>query len=186
MTTQKKEKEDSKKGLYVTYKGTYYNKTISSCLPKEYEIEMQLTDNPYRRIPKSDKLLWIGRKKLLPEYFKTNVENYPNFNGIRECRVFDVQIFGNEGETKYKLKGEDLDIKSATLKELNQFTIDKDLQTDPYSFASILAAREAVLNEWENRKINEQHSLTVEEADKQKEEEQFADVADLISFNKKN
>jgi hypothetical protein len=177
-----KKDDSTRKGVWITYGGTYYYKKDSITRPESYEVEIQLTDNPDYRLPADGHLIKVGRLKLLPFYFKENQEEYPFFNAIREVKILDIKTHGATINFSHarKLKP----IEEMTMKELNKFTIDKNLVTNPSDFTSIRSARKAVIEEWENRKIAEEAQYGSEEKEEKKRKEEFAEVKELLEFNK--
>lgn len=182
---EKSKKESSKKGIYVIYTGTYFHKENGNTSSRNYEIEIQLIDDPYYRMPREDKILQIGRFKLLPNYFLgEGRENFSCYTGLREVKILNIKTYGTQQETNnQKKEDEEKPISKMTIKQLVKFSVKKDLVTNPNKFSTVGAARAAVEEEWENRKIAEQEQYGADEKEQAKKSSEFADVKELLEFN---
>ena len=116
-----KAKEAVKKGIHVLFGGTYYHKENANTSAKQYEVMLHLIDDPDYRLPREDKLMQIGRLKLLPHYFTNEGRSdYPFYNGIREVKILDIKIIGGEVKRDDLVPGEK-PIGRMTMKQLIKF-----------------------------------------------------------------
>lgn len=185
----KKKKSESKapveRGIYVTLKGTYYSKTISNCLPKPYELRLQLIDNPNYELPADDKRIQhLYFRRLLPDYFQSRPEEYPDYKGVRECRLINIEVIGGDTEEpKRPLLPEEKNPKKMSMSELVKFAAIKGLSTNPKDFSTIGDARMAVIDELEDMKIAEESIKAQQETEAVQKDKEFDDVKDILAFH---
>lgn len=179
-------KEKRNDGIYIACTGTYVGAVGGTPTKKPFEIEIQLTNDPNYVLPgRDDKILYLAQKKLVPNYFRENHKEYPDYRRWYECRVEDVIIVNNgkEVEAEEATDPEDIDFSKMKRKELVKFCTLNGLLTDPTSHATIGAARKEVSDEWENKLIAEQDAVGLAEKQKEKEVDSLAEFSDILDFN---
>lgn len=173
-------KKEKKSGIYIRATGQYVEKTLSHKLPREYDVEVMLTDNPEAQVPPERRLHYLMFRKLLPHYFETNIDKYPGYTHVRTCKTHGVEIVG---ERKGPVNA-DKPIEKMTRNELVQYCFEKDLNTDPKKYTTVADARQAVLDELENRRIAEQEELRREAAELLSKKAEESDLEEFLQFNK--
>ena len=176
----KKKVEAVKAGVFITCEGTYYAKNTGVCVPQQYEIELQLTDDPNYELPSHRRIHHVAFRKLVPHYFQSRPKEYPEYSGLRTCRLVDVQVLGN-GKTKPKKPGK---IEDMSMNQLVQFAAREDLLVNPKDSSNIADARKAVADEIENRKLAEAELVQQEIDEKAEKAKEFDDVRDILDFNR--
>lgn len=166
-------------GVYAICEGSYAGKVAGNPVSKMYDVAVLVSDNPdFELPPKADKLLHYVQRKLLPLFFKENVETYPDFRRFRECRIIDVVRIGAK-EVKEVVQEGELNIDKMKRKDLVLFSVANGLITNPADFSTIQAARDAVSDEWENIQIAQEAMEAKEDEEAVKEEQQFAEFEDI-------
>ena len=173
----------AKHGIYVKAWGEYYAKTISNCLEKPFEIEIQLTDNPDAPIPNAKRLHQVVKNQLAPHYFQNHRDEYPDYKGVRLCKILDAEVFRNAKLAKSGKKDSN-DISQMNMNELVNFSAINELLVDVRDYATIAAARLAVADALENRKLAEAETFNIKQAAHQKKARAFDDVQEFMDFNK--
>lgn len=178
----KKNEKEKEIGVFVRLKGTYYAKTVTYCLPREYEIELQLTNDPTAKLPNEKRIHYICFRKLLPHYFEKNREKYMEYAGVRTCRLVDVRVAGSEGMSVIDSVAAK-PISKMNMDDLIEFAAMQDLFVRPREYTTISEARQAVADEIENRRIARQDVEAKEIEVAKKEAKEFEDVEDILAFN---
>lgn len=179
-------KKDVKDGIYIVCRGDYVGKIGTASAKKPYEVTIQLTDNPNHVLPaREDKILHLAQSKLLPAHFKSNFETFPDYQRWHTCQLVDVQVVSNGKEVveETAVAKDDVDFSKMKRKDLVMFCAEHGLTTDPTDFGTIGAARSAVADEWENKLIAEEDAYGIDEKEKQKKEDKFAEFSDILEFN---
>ena len=172
-------KPKKRQGVFIKVKGTYYGRDNRGKIIKEYDDEMQLTDDPNREMPREPELLRLLQKKLAPVFFKQN-KKYPDFTGLRTLHIMDTSVEGAKN-TKPKVKT----IDQMGIEELALYAASEDLMCDVDKFPTINEARKAVFDELEDRKIAEREEQRREEEEEFEEEVKYKSVEDLVEFGAK-
>lgn len=181
-----KKEEVQKDGIYIVCNGTYVGTVGGTPIKKPFEITVQLTDDPNYALPaREDKILRLAQKILVPNYFKTNFELYPDYRRWYECRIIDIYTISNGTtvEEEGTIEEGDINFGKMKRKELVRFCAERGLLTDPTDFSTIGAARQAVSDEWENKLIAEQDALDVVEQAAKKKQDELAEFSDILEFN---
>ena len=168
-----------KNGVYAICEGSYVGKVGGTPVSKLYEITVLINSDPDFELPaREDKLLHYVQRRLLPLYFKENVDTYPDFRRWRECSIIDVIRVGAT-ETDDKVEEGELNFSKMKRRELVQFSVAKGLIANPSDFSTIQAARDAVSDEWENMQIAKEAMESKEEEEIEKDNAQFAEFEDI-------
>lgn len=174
-----KAKAGEKVGVYITLEGTYYSKTVSHCIPKQYKIELQLIDNPDYELPSDQRLHHVGFRKLAPHYFESRPHEYPDYAGVRTCKLVNVTRYGSNKQIRRK----DIPIMEMDIDELVMFCAKENLNANPKYFPTIESARLAVRDEMQNRKLAEFEAEKQQQMDELKEQQKFEDVDEILKFS---
>lgn len=172
-------KVEEKKGIFITVEGQYFSKTVSHCIPKQYKIELQLTDDPTCELLHHKKIHYLAFRKLVPNYFRTRPHEYPDYGGIRTCFLVDVQVLGS-GKKKSKKSNA---IEDMSMNELVKFAAREDLIINPKDCATIQDARKGVADEMENRKLAEFDLEQAEQEEKASNDAKNEEFKDILKFN---
>lgn len=169
-------------GVFALLEGSYYSRQpgkIAIAMP--FQIELQLTDNPNFQLPADSKILSICRYKLLPRYFQQKYNDFPDYAGIRECRLTNTKVCGGTIKPERATPLEEM-----SLDELQYVVFEEDLPVDPASASSINGSRQMVIDAIENKKLEALARQKAEEERRRRQEEEFADTKEILEFAEAN
>lgn len=167
-------------GVFIKVEGEYYSKTVNYCVKKQYSVELQLTDDPDYSLPDQARIRTIAHNKLLPHYFKSRPDQYPDFSNVRTCYLIDVQVFGASSNRSPKSQKA---IEDMVMNELVLYAARHDLNTNPRNYPTIQNARKAVRDEIENIKLAKAEMNKAEHEKTVRKEKEFDDVREILEFN---
>jgi len=167
-------KKDLENGLYVVCAGFYYGKVGNATISKPYEVTVQVNSDPNFQVPgRDDKLLHYAQAKLIPAYFESHYEEFPDYRGWRTCSIVDIKREGSTIKEEVVEEGE-INFAKMRKKTLIQFCVQHGLITNPSDYGTIQKARQEVADEWENMQIAKEAVIEKEEEEIQEEVDKFA------------
>lgn len=170
MTKETKELplKDLPEGIYFKCTGSYYARYKNASGVENYETYLQFSKTNIDVESKGDKLLSIVQNQLINHHLKDNVDKFPYFYSCRECKIEEV-VYNFKSLNTVKAVSKPSKIGTMTIEELKLFVFEQGLFTKVDKFSTIFKAREAVRNDYENKKIEDKFA----EERKKKEKNKF-------------
>lgn len=195
--------KNKKPGIYATVSGEYYAQSYNRALAMPYHVEFLICPQPDKILPSNQKLRAMIESKLLPHFFKSQFDKFPDFNGLRKCMLVDVERV-HEARTERDEAVSDEDkhkqmsklfraaqsddereardaITKMTLDELVRFVALEELDMRVDAHSTIFDARERAISLLEQRRLDKYKSKT--QADTEDDEE-FDELDELLAFAK--
>lgn len=148
--------KDLERGIYLKCSGSYYSIYKSVTEVEDYQTLLLFSKIPVDMEVEKGKLLALVQTQMIDRHLKANPEKFPHFYKCRECKIEEI-IYNFIPNEKIPVSEASKNVRTMSVEELKVYVFTNKLKTKIDEYSTIYKAREAVLNDEENKKIFDAH-----------------------------
>lgn len=148
--------KDLERGIYLKCSGSYYSIYKSVSEVENFQTLLLFSKIPVDMEVKKGKLLALVQSQMINQHLQASPEKFPHFYKCRECKIEEI-IYNFIPNEKIPVSEASKNVRTMSLEELKVYIFSNKLNTKIDDYSTIYKAREAVLNEEDNKKALEAH-----------------------------